>query len=179
MNNYRVYLRALEPDDYKTTIKWRHDDEIWSMVGGPKYFVSSEYERQWILDAISDKKQVRLGICLKESDKLIGIISILNIDWVNKSARGAYMIGEKEYWNSGLATEAMMLILRFAFFERGLHRISAIILESNIGSIRMCEKCGYKQEGVLRDSVYKSGKFHNQVIMSVLRDEFDLLLNNG
>ena len=36
----RVYLRALELDDYKTSIKWRNDDSIWSQLGGVKYFVS-------------------------------------------------------------------------------------------------------------------------------------------
>lgn len=41
----RIYLRALEVDDYKTSIKWRKDDQIWNMLGGPKYFVSEAYEK--------------------------------------------------------------------------------------------------------------------------------------
>ena len=43
----RIYLRALEPDDYQVTIKWRSDEEIQNMVGGAKYFVSSEKEKEW------------------------------------------------------------------------------------------------------------------------------------
>lgn len=43
--NFRVYLRALEPEDYKKSIIWRNDDEIWGMVGGPKHFVSNAYEK--------------------------------------------------------------------------------------------------------------------------------------
>ena len=42
---YRVYLRAFEPEDYKTSIKWRNDDEIWQQLGGVKYFVSEAYEK--------------------------------------------------------------------------------------------------------------------------------------
>ena len=45
IENFRVYLKAFEPDDYKTTIKWHNDNEIWNMVGGTKYFVSMEYEK--------------------------------------------------------------------------------------------------------------------------------------
>lgn len=44
----RVYLRAFELDDYKTTIHWRQDDTIWAMLGGQKYFVSEAYEKKWI-----------------------------------------------------------------------------------------------------------------------------------
>ena len=54
MSEFRVYLRALEPEDYKTSIKWRNDDEIWSMVVGPKYFVSTAYEKN-AEDAIYSK----------------------------------------------------------------------------------------------------------------------------
>lgn len=176
MNDFRVYLRALEPDDYRTTVQWRNDDEIWSMVGGAKYFVSAEYEKQWIVNAINNPKEVRVGVCLKENNELIGLASIVDIDWINRSAHCPSMIGEKKYWSKGLATEARLLLLKFAFYERGFERIWAHILESNIGSIKMCEKCGYKKEGLLRNSVYKNGKFHNQVVMSVLKNEFDDLI---
>ena len=50
---------------------------------------------------------------------------------------------------------------------------AATILEDNIASQRMNEKCGYKKEGLLRQAVYKNGKFHNLVVMSVLKEEFD------
>lgn len=176
MKDLRVYLRALEPSDYKTTIAWRNDDEIWSMVGGPKYFVSEEYEKQWVLNAVNNTKDIRVGICLKENDKLIGLASIVDVDWINRSGQSSSMIGDKSYWSKGLATEARLLLLKFAFYERSFERIWAHVLESNIGSIKMCEKCGYKKEGLLRNSVYKNGKFHNQVVMSVLKNEFDDLI---
>mgnify|MGYP001051366398 CR=1 FL=1 len=175
MNNFRVYLRALEPDDYKVTVKWRNDDEMWSMVGGPKYFVSSEYEKQWILNAINNTNEIRLGICLKEKEELIGLCSLTEIDWANRNAQSSSMIGEKKYRGKGYGTEARLLLLQYAFYERGFERIWAKILEKNIGSIKMVEKCGYKKEGILRNSVLKNGKFQNQIVMSILRDEFDII----
>lgn len=174
--NFRVYLRAFEPDDFKTSIKWRNDDEIWAMVGGPKYYVSEVYEKKWIEDSIFSKDRISLAICLKETNEHIGNAYINDIDWINRSAHAPSMIGEKKYWSKGLATEARILLLHFAFYERGFNRIWAHILEDNIGSQRMCEKCGYKKEGILRKSVYKNGEFKNQIIMSVLRDEFDKII---
>lgn len=168
----RVYLRALEVEDYKTTINWRNDDEIWDMVGGPKYFVSSEYEKNWIIKAINNTNEIRLGICLKENDLLIGMASVTNINWINRSGETSSMIGNKKYWSAGYGTEARMLLLDFCFNERSFERLSALILENNIAFQKMVTKCGYIKEGVLRNSVFKNGKFKNQILMSVLRDEY-------
>jgi RimJ/RimL family protein N-acetyltransferase len=170
--NFRVYLRALEPEDYLVTSEWRKDDEISHMVGGPKYFVSKEKERQWVLNTIQDNSRIVLGICLKENDKLIGTINIQEIDWINRTGHVPVLIGDKSEWGKGYATEARMLGLKFAFDERGLHRVWGLILEDNIGSLRMHEKCGFVKEGVMRDSVFKGGRYHNQVVVSVLEDEF-------
>ena len=171
--NFRVYLRALEPDDYKVTANWRKDEEIQNMVGGPKYFVSSEKERQWVLNTIQDNSRMVLGICLKENDKLIGTVNIQDIDWINRSAHVPIQIGDKDYWGGGYASEARILALKFAFEERGMHRIWALVLESNIPSMKQCERLGFVKEGVLRDSVFKGGKFHNQVYLGLLKEDFE------
>lgn len=167
-----LYLRALEPDDYKTTISWRNDDAIWEMVGGPKYFVSSEFEKNWIIKAINNPNEIRLGICIKENDSLIGLASMVNIDMINRNGAFSVMIGNKKYWSSGYGTEAIKLLLDYCFKERGMERIWGVILESNLASQKMAEKCGAKKEGVLRKSVYKNGTYHNQVMMAVLREDY-------
>lgn len=169
----RVYLRALELDDYKVTINWRSDEEIQKMVGGPKYFVSSEKEKEWVRNAIFDNDRIVLGICLKENNKLIGTVNIQEFDYINRSCHVPILIGDKAEWSNGYATEARMLALKFAFHERGMHRVWATILDNNLASIKMHEKCGYKREGIMRQAVYKDGHFHDQYLMSILREEFD------
>ena len=169
---HRIYLRALEPDDYKVSVKWRNDGEIQDMVGGHKYFVSSEREKQWVDTAIHSNDRLVLAICLVENNKYIGNIMLQDIDWINRSARVPVLIGDKSEWNKGYATEARMMMHKFAFEERNLERVYACVLENNTPSIKMHEKCGYKIEGVLRNSVYKNGRYYNQIVMSILRDEF-------
>lgn len=171
----RIYLRALEPDDYQVTIKWRGDEEIQNMVGGAKYFVSSEKEKEWVRNAIFDNERMVLGICLKENDKLIGTVNIQEFDWINRSCHVPILIGDKEEWSKGYATEARMFALRFAFYERNMNRVWATIIDTNLPSVKMHEKCGYKQEGVLRKSVFKDGVYHDQILMSILREEFDVV----
>jgi len=86
------------------------------------------------------------------------------------------MIGDRKCWSTGYESEARLILLDYAFSERGFNRIWACILESNIASQKMCKKCGYKIEGLLRQSIYKNGKFQNQVIMSILQEEFYQML---
>lgn len=81
----RIYLRAFEPDDYKTSIRWRNDDQIWSMLGGTKYFVSSAYEKKWVEDVIFNPKDIRVAICLKGNDAYIGNAYITDINMLNKT----------------------------------------------------------------------------------------------
>ena len=170
---FRVYLRALELEDYLITYEWRKDEEIQNMVGGPKFFISKEKERQWILNTIQDQNRMVLGIFLKENDQLIGTVNIQDIDWVNRSAHVPILIGNKSYWGGGYASEARILALKFAFYERGIHRIWALVLEDNIPSLKLHERMGYVKEGLLRDSVYKNGRFQNQVYMGLLKEDFD------
>lgn len=169
---YRVYLRALELEDYKTSIKWRKDDEIWSMLGGTKYFVSEAYEKKWVEDAIYNGKEIRLAVCLKENDRYIGNVYATGIDNINHTCTTHVLIGERDCWSKGYASEAYSLLLNYVFEERNLNRAQALILESNIASIRMHQKVGYKKEGVLRHSVYKNGKYQNQLVMSILKEEY-------
>lgn len=119
-----------------------------------------------------------MGIYVKETDELIGFGSIIYIDWINKSDHCPSMIGDRKYWSKGYGSEARLLLLDFAFNERGFDRIWDLIRENNIASKRMCEKCGYKTEGVLRQSIYKNGKFQNQIIMSILQEEFYQMLKD-
>ena len=168
----RIYLRALEIDDYTTTARWHNDDEIWSSVVGPKYYVGNEYEKKWVEETIFSKDALKLAVCLREDCRHIGIVSLTAIDWINRSAQSNWMIGEKGLWGKGYATEAVLQLLDFGFQERGLHRISCSLLEGNTASRRVAEKCGYRQEGLLRDAVFKNGRFQNLVVMSILRDEY-------
>lgn len=171
--NNRIYLRAFEPEDYKISIKWRNDDGIWEMLGGTKYFVSSAYEKKWVEDVIYNSKDVKLAICLKENDRYIGNVYMTNIDQLRQSCHSHILIGERDCWGQGYAREALMMAIDYMFKERNMHRIQAIVLESNKQSLRMHEKCGYKIDGLLRESVFKDGKWQNQYVMSLLSTDFE------
>ena len=104
----------------------------------------------------------------KRYGSVIGNAYLTDINYIHRTANSHVLIGEKDFWGKGYAKEALLMLVNFAFKERGINRISALVLEDNRASIRMLEKCGYIQEGILRQSVFKNGKFKNQIIMSIL-----------
>jgi len=169
-----VYLRALDVDDYVLVNKWRNDDEIQSLTGGNRYYVSSAMEKKWVEEkALDNSKDVYWAICLKETDEMIGYISINNIDWRNRKADwGGIVVGERAHRSRGCASEASYLMMEYVFCELGLHRLTGHWLEEHKTSILMGRMLGFKQEGVLRDNIYKDNAFHNVVIMSILKSEF-------
>ncbi len=168
----RVYLRAFELDDHVKIHQWRQDREIIRNFGGVPLFSSSLNEKKWVEDKIFDKDNVSCAICLKETNEFIGCIFLNDIDYHNRSGHVPVFIGKKEYWGKGYAAEARILMLKYAFFERGLNRIWARVLEDNQGALKMHNKTGYKQEGLLRQSAYKDGEFVNEYMLSVLKEDF-------
>ena len=168
----RIYLRALEPEDYKTSILWRRDDEIWEMVGSTKYFVSEAYERKWVEDTIFNSRDIKLAVCEVGTNKHIGNVYATNIDQTNRSCTTGIMIGNHDYWGRGYGSEAYRLLLDYLFNERNINRVQAYVLESNVASLKMHQKVGYKIEGTLRQSVFKNGRYQNQVLLSLLREEY-------
>ena len=82
-------------------------------------------------------------------------------------------IGERSDWGKGYGTDAMRLILRYAFIELNLYRVSLDALGSNARAIRSYEKCGFVREGELRDAARYDGQYVGEVYMGILRDEWE------
>ena len=113
-----------------------------------------------------------MAICTVDDNLYIGNIYLTGIDYVSRKATSHILIGNHDYWNGGYGTEAMNLLLNYAFNHKNLRRIEAIVLEDNIGSCKMHEKLGFKREGLLRESVYKDGCYKNQVYYALLKSEY-------
>lgn len=172
MKQIRVYLRAFESDDYLKIHQWRQDKDISRNYGGVPVFSSSINEKKWVEDKIFDKNSANCAICIKETDEFIGCIFLNDIDYHNRSGHVPVFMGAKQHWGKGYATDARILMLHYAFIDRGLERIWAKVLEDNTAALRMLEKCAYKTEGLLRKSIFKDGRFMNEYILSVLKEDF-------
>lgn len=97
---------------------------------------------------------------------------MIHIDNKNRSAECIIDIGEKNMWGKGIGSSAMSLILEFAFGELNLHRVCLQVFSFNERAIKLYEKMGFSHEGRLRHALYRSGNWHDIVLMSILKSEY-------
>jgi len=168
-----VKLRALTITDLPLTIKWHNQRDIIEMYAGHPFPVNEEMERKWYEKILTSNFPVTVfGIELIENNKLIGLTILRDINLINRSAETAIYIGDQNERSKGYSKEALTLTLNFAFNNLGLHRVFLSVREDNVAAIGLYEKMGFIREGILRDSIYKDGKYISLIIMSILEGEF-------
>ena len=97
----------------------------------------------------------------------IGIISLENIDFVNKNSEIGYWIGN-EFWQRGITTKSLGLVTSYSFIVMKLHKIYATVFSESISSQRVLEKYNFKKEGELFEHRYKNNKFHNVLVYGII-----------
>ncbi|MBN1252562.1 MAG: GNAT family N-acetyltransferase [Bacteroidales bacterium] len=177
-NISEIYLRTLEVSDYETVNLIRDGQGVYSNISGNKFFISAEREKKWIKSLIFDNNKNYWAICLKSDNKMIGFCSIIDIDWRNRKANIGGMSIFNKYRNNGYGIYSLKLILNFAFQELGLNKISLEYKENNKVTEHGIEKLGFKKETLLRENIFKQGKFYNVVIVSILESEYREQLEN-
>lgn len=172
----KVILRAVEEEDLEMLRELTNDPEFEKMVIGWAYPISKKDEAEWYANQKNGLGNLRYTI-ETEADGAIGMIGLRDIDWKNGEATGGGMrIARKEIRTRGLATDAWMTLMRYAFDELRLNRINGSALVYNTASIKVCERVGFKNEGIKRQAVYKNGQFHDVIYYGCLRSDYEALI---
>lgn len=171
----RIRLRAVEREDLPLFVGWLNDPEV---IEGLIFMqpLSLEEEKQWfenLADRPASERPLAIEIRDGENWRLIGNSGFHNISQINRSSEVGIFIGDKSLWNSGYGTETMQLLLKHGFETLNLNRIWLVVYDDNPGAIRAYEKAGFVLEGRLRQAKYKHGKYGDELIMSVLRSEWN------
>jgi len=168
-----VRLRAIEREDIPRFVKWFNDSEVRRYLTTYEPMSRAKEER-WFEEYLTRRNDLILAIEVRQGDEWvhIGNVGLHRIDWKNRVATLGVVIGEREYWGRGYGTEAVRAMLRYAFGELGLNRVELETYEFNPRAIRCYEKAGFVREGVRRRALYREGKFHDVILMGILRSEF-------
>jgi len=171
----QVRLRAVEPDEVEPNYRWFNDPEVtrYLAVGYP---ISRAYEAQWLERRGSSGNNFASGVQLAIETKdgvYIGNVGLHEPNAEHRTAVLGIAIGEKDYWASGYGTDAIVTLLRFAFGEMNLNRVSLHTFDFNERAVACYQKCGFQIEGRLRENYYGGGRYCDVIVMGVLRDGFD------
>lgn len=168
-------LRAIEESDFDLLFYMMNAPEIEEGTEGWHLPISSIQQKDWMRTYRNSDTDIRLMIELSNG-KTIGMISLTDINWKNRTALVGYKIhAALEDRIKGDMVDALKGILDYAFNELGMNSISATVLEDNIFSSKLIKRLHFQQDGILRQRVYKKGTFKDLTIWSLLREEFNTL----
>ena len=156
--------------------RWSRDAEYLRLLDSdPASPRSAKQAKENIAEWMEHERPNSFGFMIRalSDDRLIGFVGLGEINWNNGDGWIGIGIGERADWGKGYGTDAMRILLRFAFAELNLHRVSLSAYAYNPRAIRSYEKAGFSIEGRLRQVVHRDGQRADEVFMGVLRDEWE------
>ena len=156
----RIILRELTLEDVTDRyVCWMNDPEITQYLESRFRSFSGEDLIGYIREKKSDPDSALFAICLLDTDVRIGNIKLGPVHWRHRLASIGILIGEKEHFGNGFATEAIGLLAEYGFRKLNLHKLTAGCYVKNIGARKAFEKNGFTVEGVRKDHVLFQGRF--------------------
>ena len=166
----KVTLRPADDADPPLFVNWFSDMEVTRFLGR-RSGVALFQEVDFFKGAGEDKRTVMWVI--EAEGEAIGATGIHNIDWQDAHATTGIVIGKKDAWGKGYASEAMALRTRYAFRELNLRKLMTEVFAENAASRKALEKSGYRTVGVHREHFFRAGKWHDVWIGEVLRSDWE------
>jgi len=160
----------MEESDLPSFVEWLADGEVTRWLAEMSAPPTLDEEYEWYERRRSDPDSLMWAIETVDG-RLVGSTE-LRLEPARRKAEFGIVIGDKGSWNGGLGTEALRLVLAYAFDELELNRVELTTAEDNGRAIRSYEKVGFVREGLKRQDRMVDGKFGNTLMMSILREEW-------
>jgi RimJ/RimL family protein N-acetyltransferase len=171
LKSTHLYLGPIKADDLPLLLEWVNDREQ-VLLNAPYKPIAEARHREWFAAIQRRNDAFIFGIRLRDANKLIGSCQLHSISHVHRSAELQIRLGDVEERGRGYGTEAVRLLLDFAFKDLNLHRIYLNVLGTNSRAIRVYEKIGFVREGVGREAAHIDGRYVDIIQMGMLADEY-------
>lgn len=174
----KVILRAVEESDIELLRNTINDPNIEATIIGWELPLSKKTQLDWFNNHKNTNTKIRYIIADKEDRKALGTIGLYNIDWKNGVVGGTGIrIFNTQNRKKGIAFDAYMTLLKYAFFELRLNRVEYNTLIFNNPARNLMKKLGYVEEGTKRAALYKNGKYNDVVFGACLKSDYEKNLN--
>lgn len=168
----RVVLRRHVPENLAAFRRWYADPEVARLARYQEAPMRPEEIERFFATRVVGPDSLAMAIHERAGNRLIGTCALSQLDGDNGSALYHITIGEKDAWGRGYGTEATQLMVDHAFGVLGLHRVALFVFEFNERAIRAYRRCGFVVEGRSRESIFRDGRWWDEVAMSVLESDW-------
>ena len=169
----RLDLRWLTREDAPALLAIFGDDDVMEFWSSPP--LANMPAATALVDEIhrlfAARELFQWGICPRQTNRVIGTCTLLNIDLTHQRAELGIALA-RSAWGCGYATEALELLVGFAFRTLDLHRLEADIDPENERSLRLFESQGFAREGHLRERWHHLGELRDTILLGLLRREW-------
>jgi RimJ/RimL family protein N-acetyltransferase len=170
-----VCLRPVGPRDVDTLWHLRRDRDVSLLVGNLDVPSLEQWRRMYVRNAwhyTGDPNDLAsFAIATVHDDQAIGMVGLRWSALPHRAAELSMWLG-KPYWSRGYGTDALQVLLGYAFDELGLHKVFLRVLVQNPRAIRCYEKCGFTSEGVHRSELHMDGRWHDLLYMGLLAEDY-------
>ena len=177
--NEHICLGPIDHDvDPQIESKWTHDAGYLRMLSADvaRPLSSAQLKKRYKKiekEMEESKSMIYFTIRMRSDDRLIGFARLHWIEWSNGSGKLELGIGDEQDRRQGYGTEALEMLLRYAFAELNLYRLAAEIPEYNSPALRLFEKCGFVEEVRRRQALNRFGRRWDLIQMGILRREWE------
>jgi RimJ/RimL family protein N-acetyltransferase len=165
-------LREYRESDYEHMRSWVNNPRIVDTLSDIFLYPHSEKRSKQYLELAMSSDWNGFVIALVDTEEYIGQIDFVKLDHKNGWGELGIVIGNEENHGKGYGTEALELIINFAFDQLRLNRVELVCWSFNVKGRRAYEKVGFVQEGVRRKKRYRNGEFHDEICYGLLREEW-------
>lgn len=171
-----VRLSAFDPEEMSKAIsRWNRNSEYYRLLNFSfRPMQSPKQAAKWMEEEVGEISPASYYFSIRTlaDDTLIGELGLDVVDWSGRDAFVGLGIGEPEYWSKGYGTDVMNALLRYAFLELNLQRVTLTVFEYNPRAIRSYEKAGFRHEGRQRLMLNRAGRRWDDLYMGILREEW-------
>ena len=168
-----VRLRDYSKEDLEMAKNYVNNPEVKQYLEpGIPYLYTLANEEKWYEAISANSDTYNFAIEDKKTGKYIGGCGVNEVDWKNSKAVVGIFIGDVAYHSKGYGTDAMQVIVRFIFEQMNINKIKLEVYSFNKRAIRCYEKVGFQVEGVLKEEIFRNGKYHDIIEMSIFKRDY-------
>ena len=169
MIGQKCYLPPVDINDVDLYAEWLNSEEVYKYLLAGTGVLSYDVEKEALIRL---SKEHVYGIIENEHDTLIGNVGLINVNHIHKTSEIGIFIGRKEYWGKGYGTEALWLLIDYAFRVLGLENIMLKVYDFNLRAQKSYEKVGFKVMGRRRNSHYYDNRRNDEIYMDIVKSDF-------
>ena len=164
----KVYLRGLKESDLENIQQWLCDSDVTKLLFQGDRPPDLEIMREDFRRKVRENSEIVFAIIAKTNNVHVGWAGIYEINWISRNGELRFFIGQKKYWNKGFATEAVSLLIDYAFNKLNLHRVYGGANIENHGSVNVFRKLGFVEEGISKEGHFRNGKYYDLIRFGLL-----------